>query len=246
MIIKQSERIISIGSVLSKIPGAKVILKPINHLYLRFLNYNRNKAFKEHGIQVLKEFDELMRNNNIHYTVFAGTLLGAIREGGLLKHDLDLDTMMFNEDYSLNTQKLLEKAGFKLLHKFEVEGGNLGREETYIKNNVTIDIYYVYQDEMFPTYQCDFWAEEGAYSMQDSMNKYGYVKVRRLEFPVSHHVRRVPFESIAVNVPENAEEWLSYRYGKNYMTPDPEFIDKGDNPNIFYWTKVKATYQLFE
>lgn len=242
MITRRSEKIVSIGSVLSKIPCVKTILKPINHLYIHYLNYNRNKAFKKNGISVLKEFDELMCKHGIHYTVFAGTLLGAIREGGLLKHDLDLDMMMFDENYNNTTQKLLENAGFKLLHKFEVNGGSIGREETYIKNDVSIDIYYVYKDTNYPTYQCDFWAVEGAFSMRDSMNKYGYVRVRRLEFPVSHMIRRVPFENIEVNIPENAEEWLCYRYGKDYMIPDPSFRDKGDNPNIFFWNEVKGIF----
>lgn len=244
MITRRSELIIRIASKLSKIPGAKIILKPVNLLYLKFLNYNRNRAFKLKGLSVLKEFDELMLKNGIHYAVFAGTLLGAIREGGLLKHDLDLDTMMFNEDYSSKTRELLEQAGFKLLHQFEVENGRIGREETYIKNDVSIDIYFIYKDDEFPTYQCDFWAERGALSMYDSMKKFGYVNVRRLEFPVSHKVKRVPFENIEVNIPYNAEEWLTYRYGKDYMIPDTHFRDKGDNPNIFFWKDKKGIYQL--
>ena len=97
----------------------------------------------------------------------------------------------------------------------------------------------------FPTYQCDFHAEEGATDNENSMKKYGYVCVRRLEFPVSDKTRRVPFESIEVNALDNAEEWLSYRYGADYMTPDPNFRDKGNNPRIFEWKEVNGIMKCF-
>ena len=126
------------------------------------------------------------------------------------------------------------------IHYYLIEDGEKGREETYEKNGVSIDIFYVYEDENYPTYQCDFYGEEGSSSHEDSMKKFGYVCSRRIEFPVSHNVKRMPFETIEVNTIENADEWLRCRYGDTYMTPDPSFRDKGDNPRIFEWKGVKA------
>ena len=225
------------GRFLRFIPGLKTVILPF---YGKYAKWRRNRIFNKYGISVLKEFDEVMLSNNIHYSVFAGTLLGAIREQGLLKHDLDLDVVMFNSNYSFKIQEILNQNGFHLLHAFTVADGALAREETYIKNGVSIDIYYVYSDAQFPTYQCDFHGEKGSSDNEDSMKKFGYVCVRRLEFPVSTKVRRAPFEGIYVNVLENAEEWLSYRYGSNYMVPDPGFKDKGDNPFIYEWEGVKG------
>lgn len=222
------------------LPFMKKILRPAYTWYINRVNMNRNRLFCEHGLEVLKEFDELMVSNNIIYSVFAGTLLGAVREKGFLKHDLDVDTVMFNKDYSLNTQRVLEDAGFDLIHCYLIDDGLKGREETYEKNGVSIDIFYVFEDKDFPTYQCDFHGEEGSSSHEDSMKKFGYVCSRRIEFPVSHNVIRIPFETIEVNAIENADEWLRCRYGDSYMTPDPSFRDKGDNPHIFEWKEVKA------
>ena len=240
-----NKKIVKVVRFVCKIPfmlRIKNALLPYwNHLEENYINKNVRK----YGIGVLADFDTVMNKNNIHYAVFAGTLLGAIREKGLLKHDMDIDTMMFNKNYSENTQKLLEKEGFKLIRQFLVEDGKVAREETYAKKGVHIDIYYIYSDERFPTYQCDFYQADGAKNNGESMEKFGYVRVRRLEFPVSEKVRRVDFENIKVNVPFNAEEWLEYRYGKNYMIPDPNFKDKGDNPNIIDWVEYKGVLLQF-
>lgn len=240
MRIRFPQRILQMARKMSWVPGLKFLLMPFYKRYVRHINNNRNNAFQKNGIRIMKEFDEIMMKNGIHYSVFAGTLLGAIREKGVLKHDMDLDTVMFNSDYSPQTQMLLEKAGFKLIHSYLIDKGARGREETYEKDDVSIDIYYVFSDEQYPTYQCDFHGIEGTFSHEESQQMYGYVLARRIEFPISYEVRRSQFENIEVNVLANAEEWLECRYGKDYMTPDPNFCDKGDNPHIFEWTDVKA------
>ena len=222
---------------LKYIPGVKSLLLPI---YGRYARHRRNLLFRRNGINVLHQFDEIMLSHKIHYTVYAGTLLGAVREGGLLKHDMDLDTMMFYDNYNESIKNVLAIHGFKLLHTFLADDGRVGREDTYIKDGVTIDVFYAYSDDKCPTYQCDFHGSPGTLNNDDSMKKKGYVCVRRLEFPVSKGIRRVKFENIEVNIPSNAEEWLKYRYGDDYMIPNPNFQDKGDNPHIHEWEDVKA------
>ena len=217
----------------------RYVLRPIYHYISEKADANRNKQFRKNGIKVLKDFDSIMQNNHIFYSVFAGTLLGAIREKGLLKHDLDLDTVMFYDDYSPQIKQLLEDGGFKLLHAYYIDDGEKGMEQTYIKDDVSIDIYFVYKDEKYPTYLCDFYAADGA-SHEESMRKIGYVLARRLELPISHDVIRVPFETIEVNALSNAREWLACRYGSDYLIPNPKYKDKGNNPNIFKWEEVKA------
>lgn len=241
MITKVPTWMTGIVPVLYKFTITKWLLRPFYHIIRDVAESNKNKIFKKNGIKVLKDFDDIMMRNGIHYSVFAGTLLGAIREKGLLKHDLDLDTVMFEKNYSPHVRELLEAGGFRLLHGYYIDEGKIGKEETFIKDGVSIDIYFVYADKEFPTYQCDFYAEKGAVSHEDSMKKFGYLLARRIELPVSEEVRRVPFENIEVNVLANAEEWLYGRYGKNYMIPDPLFADKGDNPHIKNWDEVKAT-----
>lgn len=217
----------------------RVLFRPLFHIYSKRIAENRNHLFLTNGVRVLQEFDTVMLQNSINYSVFAGTLLGAIREKGLLKHDLDLDTVMFNRDYSPKNRVLLEEAGFKLVHAFLVDNGEKAREETYEKDGVSIDIYYIYEDEKFPTYQCDF------FEMKKTDKHNMVARVRRIEFPVSYEVVRVPFENIQVNAIANAREWLRCRYGDDYMIPNPGFRDKGDNPHIFVWDGVYASMMMY-
>lgn len=239
---KLSPKIAEFAHKAAQIPGLKFLLKPFYYKYKRHIDQNRNKVFKQNALGVLFDFDKTLRENDIPYSVFAGTLLGAVRDKGFIKYDLDIDTCIWNEDYSPLLETILKKAGFILTRRFEIEKGNKGREETYHKDGIDIDIFYIYTDAQFDSYQCDFGYMKGTASHEESMNKYGCVKTRRIEFPIRKKFVRLPFESIEVNAIINYNEWLRCRYGENFMIPDPTFEDKGDNPNIRIWEEVKATY----
>lgn len=60
------------------------------------------KALSEHQkalVQLLVEFDRVCRQLNIPYTLFAGTMLGAVRHQGIIPWDDDLDVLMLRADY---------------------------------------------------------------------------------------------------------------------------------------------------
>ena len=244
MKITLSPSIIKIANKFSKIPGVKKLLKPFYYRYKERINHNRNEQFKNNGISLLKLFDKIMVENNIPYTVFAGTLLGAVREHGFIAHDMDIDTAIFYEDRPSNLIDLMQVHGFILHHRFANNGGSIGLEETYIKDNVTLDIFYIHKDDHNETYQCDFHPELGTITWEDSMKKYGYVRSRKLQLPANHSFIRLPFAEITVSAISNHDEWLSCRYGQNYMIPDPNFCDRGSNPHIVEeW--LEADYKLF-
>lgn len=245
MKVNISQWVIKVAVRLSKISILKCFLSFLYWKFIRYKNHRRNQRFLKYGIQTLDEFDKILVDNNIHYAVFAGTLLGAIREKGFLKHDLDIDTVMFNSNYSKKTQELLEKNGFKLKHYFLVSDGQYGREETFEKNGVTIDVFYIYEDDPKLMYLCDFHVEEGALTFEDSMNRFGHVCARRIELPLNKETRRVAFENIAVNVPSDAEVWLKKRYGDDYMVPNPNYQDKKDTQFIKEWEEMKNCSKFF-
>ena len=50
-------------------------------------------------LQVLSEIDRICRKHNIQYFVYAGTLLGAVRDKQYIPWDDDLDTCMLRSEF---------------------------------------------------------------------------------------------------------------------------------------------------
>ena len=70
---------------------------------------------------LLKEFDRVCRRLEIPYTLFAGSMLGAVRHGGFIPWDDDLDIMMKREDYDRflrEAEGVLDKEKFFLQKEF--------------------------------------------------------------------------------------------------------------------------------
>lgn len=188
------------------------------------------KAFIEHGIEALRVFHDCMEKNNHPYTLAFGSILGAVREKGLIKHDFDLDTFMWIEDFSDKVIKDLIACGFKWINNYSIDSGKYGREDTFEYKGARIDVFYLYP----------------------AINKYPYCNIfvpikdndpedrrmpRRVEIPVSKKRVLVPFENTEAYIPENAEEFCILRYGPNYMTPDPDW-DWANSGNHMIWEEM--------
>ena len=60
-------------------------------------------------LEMLKEVDRICRENDIEYTIIAGTMLGAVRHGGYIPWDDDADVAMLRPEY-LRFRKICETA----------------------------------------------------------------------------------------------------------------------------------------
>lgn len=58
-----------------------------------------HKAHLQALCLLLHEFDRVCRHLNIPYMLFSGTMLGAVRHGGFIPWDDDVDVVMMREDY---------------------------------------------------------------------------------------------------------------------------------------------------
>ena len=57
------------------------------------------KAVQGRILEIMKYIDKLCRSNNINYYIMGGTALGAVRHGGFIPWDDDLDIFMTPEEY---------------------------------------------------------------------------------------------------------------------------------------------------
>lgn len=67
-----------------------------------------NEEHKHILLNMLKYFDSFCRDNNIKYTLIGGSLIGAVRDGGMLPWDDDIDVGLLYDDYN-KLIKLLSK-----------------------------------------------------------------------------------------------------------------------------------------
>lgn len=238
--------ILEFANKFAKIPMVKTLLKPIYYPFKKKLQNKRQKLFQKNALNVIALFDKCCEENSINYTLAFGTLLGAIREKGFIKHDFDIDVCIWNSEYSDKIPEALKQFGFKLIHTFLVDNGNLGREETYFLDGVSIDIFYFYDPiDQYP-YCCDFLMCGGSPTFRKSMELYGKVCPRRIELPMCREREKVQFETLKLYVPTNAKELLIFRYGEDYMIPNANWDIKSYDTHIVEWDEQKGVFIDFE
>lgn len=236
---------IRLGEKVAKVPFAKRVLKPIYYPYKEWLNKKRNQKFLSNGMSVIRCFDETLTSAGIPYMLGFGTLLGAVREHGFIKHDMDIDTCLWYEDYYAKDVKgCLERSGFKMSRCFTIDDGKCGLETTFFKDGVGIDIFLIYPAVDRMPYTCHEWLPvKDGIMRQESMEQYGYLIPYRLEMPYVKDLIRVDFNGIMLPIPSNYDELLTYRYGKDYMIPNPNYVT--DYKVYKCWRDKKAVLQEY-
>lgn len=66
-------------------------------------SYNEFRQYQNEAFEILKFFDELCKNNKITYYLAFGTLLGAVRDKGVIPWDYDIDVWV---PYSMRSKLL--------------------------------------------------------------------------------------------------------------------------------------------
>ena len=232
----------TIKSSLSKNPVLSRLLKPIYGLTLGKLIYSqKQKNLKNNYFKCLNAIDKSFKSIDICYWLEFGTLLGAIREKGAIKHDIDIDIGMFALDYSDLVRSTLESNGFKKMHFIQSTTLPEAYEETYEFEGISVDIFFFTQEDD-SIYCYDFMREE-PYSRELTINLYGGLKVRKIPLRFDN-IGTLTIGDNCYPIPEPTNQHLCSHYGKNFMVYDPKWSSsKHAESAIFVDYSGKITYQ---
>ena len=203
-----------------KMKGLKAILKEIKILkkiYIKLLNVREKVKNCIEGIiftvrskNAVNVVQKVFEKSGHPFFFDMGTLLGMVRDGKLLKRDMDIDTGIYikNTDEINEFRKLLNREGFK--HKFIFSAEGIGEVlDTFYIEGVRVDICY-YKREADRDCCYLFYGEDGEEKTVRLFNS----KIEKMD--------RMNFLGLSVNVPENKEKYLEERYG-NWRVPDKKY-----------------------
>jgi hypothetical protein len=178
----------------------------------------KRKQIQSKGAETIKKLHEVLRDCNCIFHVDMGTLLGIIREGKLLGHDLDIDIAVHtaNVDKINEIKKRLLNNNCIHKYRYKIEGIGIV-EDSFILNNIKFDINYYLNIEGKSL--CYLFYREDGKKYDD--NKFNAVRLSCSEI---ERVTKIPFMGFDVNVPIDSEKYLSERYGQNWRIPDKSYV----------------------
>lgn len=206
---------------------AIIIVRPVYRFFVSYKLKKKKKVFRQNANLLLKKMKETLDSNGILFWLEFGTLLGAYREHGFIKHDYDLDIGVFFKN-TTEVYDALTQAGFRLIREFKVgDDGTDGFEQTYEYAGVSVDVFYFHKDSV-GAYCNSFSPFEGENS---SLSLF---QVKKISVPFKG-VSQIQFEGLTLNVPSETDKYLQAHYGANFMIPNEHFDYKKEATNIYWY-----------
>jgi phosphorylcholine metabolism protein LicD len=150
--------------------------------------------------EYFKDFDYICNTHNIQYWAEGGTLLGAVREKGIIPHDDDIDVCLYESDFE-QLKKILD-----IYPQYEIIQTHLPLYKFIYRGNphIFIDLFIVEN-------------EKDLVQFKESKHREIWPKFyHKLEdlFPL----QRVPFDDLYIWIPKNPYPYLESGYG-DWKTP---------------------------
>lgn len=171
-------------------------------------------AFKDYGIESMRDIQAALSTTNWPFFFTCGSLLGIIRENGVIEHDLDLDVaIMENDDFTWEKLgETMKKINFSLSRSFLID--DIIYERTYVRNGIGVDVFIEkIVDEKTMT---------APFFYRRSTETYSKRWEHSVAFMDDVRVKKIVTKEIydfEVNIPENYEDILYGNYGENWRIP---------------------------
>lgn len=210
---------ILLGKHKDKFKKNKMIQKILAYINLKN-SKKQNVLVRKYGVEALKIIYAECKKENVELWLDFGTLLGWYRQKDFISFDIDLDFGAYAKDrekFSKIKERLL-KQGFIYSRTFEYDGQMV--EESYIYKGLNIDIVY-YEQRTGQNINKNIFSYLVVYAMDMDKNPVditGYLEENNISKLVN-----AEFKGVEVLVPQNTEEYLANYYGKDFMTPIPNF-----------------------
>lgn len=192
------------------------------------------EAFKQHGVDMMRDVQQVLAQTDWPFFFTCGSLLGIIRDNGLIEHDLDLDVaIMENDDFSWDKLKsIMEGAGFHLSRGFFI--GDTLHEVTYTRNGLGVDIYIeeIVDDK---TMTAPFFYRR----TNVKYNKRWEHSVAFMDDILVKNIITKRVYDFDVNIPENYEDILYGNYGESWRTPIKD-NDIWSAPNLRFESEIRG------
>ena len=189
------------------------LLRTIYHKIIFILNF---KAFNEYqyapidifkplplssGSKLKRLIDDLTNNQDLIIRISDGTLLGLFRDGRLIPHDNDID---FDVEWSRESEKIIKSIAKKNSWK-------IIRKVSYCKKLQQL----TYFDEEKVIFDFIFWSTDARFAI--NFSEPGHFRVMHSKYLLDLVKKNIgEFNYL---IPRDSEEWLIYRYGKNWNIP---------------------------
>jgi phosphorylcholine metabolism protein LicD len=196
-----------------------------------------SKKDREDLLSHLAVIVDILNKHNIHFWVFAGAVLGYVRDGELIPWDPDIDLCYLRKDFlkMISLRKEFKKAGFKFLTKersarFDWEGSkgqHIGNACIDLEGDCAVREPLVTDTKFGRMIYFGLLIKAVRYNMNNTYRFLRWLALKskgchktRLVLP-SHfylNLKTIDFHDIKLKIPAETEEYLDYVY-KDWRTP---------------------------
>jgi len=180
------------------------------------IKMRKSQFVQKNGMQVLYDANMAFKKVGVEYFADFGTLLGLVREKGLIANDLDVDVGIFLNDVSLDTfNYALYSKGFKILREYYYEGNIVGQSWMYM--DVKLGICF-YQREGKNMKGHLFFKNPGQKYIKNHRN------VVELYYSLVKEYKNIKIDGKSYVIPKNDIQIIEEKYGKNWKVPDKDWV----------------------